>query len=124
MFFDIFFLTLNVIYDEKQNIFNDLLKQDETNSYWYVELGQVFSSVATKRKWRYVGDYTTSFDGTETFARYTYSTTKPTIGSGSVFVQETALTSSTTTSKQHTKKHTHCVFWCVVFSKKYNKIET
>ena len=72
--------------------FVDGLTADTTNSYWYVELGQKSSSDTTKLKWRYVGDYLTSSDGTETFTKYDYSTTKPTIGSGSVFVQQTPIT--------------------------------
>ena len=65
---------------------NVALKNDETNKYWYVELGQLSSSDATKLKWRLV-----SLNGT---SAYTYSTTTPTVGSGSVFVQETALTNN------------------------------
>ena len=84
--------TLNVSYVEKIFAFADVeLKQDTKNKYWYVELGNVSADTdATKLKWRYVGDYSTSSDGTETFTRYD-STTTPTVGSGSVFVQETAL---------------------------------
>ena len=74
---------LTVSYEEKSGL---ELKQDTTNSYWYVELGQVSSSDTTKLKWRLV-----SLNGT---SAYTYSTTTPTVGSGSVFVQETALTNN------------------------------
>ena len=65
---------------------NVALKNDKTNKYYYVELGQVSSSDTTKLKWRLV-----SLDGT---SAYTYSSTTPTVGSGSVFVQETALTNN------------------------------
>ena len=65
---------------------NVALKNDKTNKYYYVELGQVSSSDTTKLKWRLV-----SLKGTSV---YTYSTETPTVGSGSVFVQETALTNN------------------------------
>ena len=86
--------SIEVGYTEYKIAFgNVMLKNDETNKYWYVELGQKSSTDTTKLKWRYVGDYSTSSDGTETFTRYDYSTTTPTtVGSGSVFVQETATT--------------------------------
>ncbi len=64
--------------------FLDTLTTDTANSYWYVELGTL--SDGTAIRWRIV-----SLDG-ET--RYKYSSTKPAIGTGTVFVQETYLGST------------------------------
>ena len=75
----------------KEFSFVDELTADTTNSYWYVELGQKSSTDTTKLRWRYVGDYSTNSDGTETFTRYDYTEDRPTVGSGSVFVQQTPL---------------------------------
>ena len=81
--------TLNMSYEEIRNPVKSLLStytDANGDNYWGVELGQVSSSDTTKLKWRLV-----SLNGT---SAYTYSTTTPTVGSGSVFVQETALTNN------------------------------
>ena len=81
--------TLNMSYEEIPNPVNSLLStytDANGGNYWGVELGQVSSSDTTKLKWRLV-----SLKGTSV---YTYSTETPTVGSGSVFVQETALTNN------------------------------
>ena len=92
-------LTINygveIGYTEYAEPLADKIVNDSGNKYWYVELGQVSSSDTTKLRWKYVGAYSTNSEGTETFTRYDYSETRPTVGSGSVFVQETALATST-----------------------------
>ena len=89
--------TLNMSYNELTG-FNKLLTTyadaNEAN-YWGVPFGKVASGSKTPVIWRYVGDYSTSSGGTETFTRYeSYTNKKPKLVSGSVFVQETSLTNN------------------------------
>ena len=78
--------TLNVSYN-KRHEFNDLLANytdENNNNYWYVALGTL--SDGTAIRWRVV-----SLDGTN---KYTYTSTKPTVRTGTVFLQETYLGSA------------------------------
>ena len=77
----------------KPTTFLTTLTNDTTNSYWYVELGTL--SDGTPIRWRVV-----SLNGT---SKYTYTSEKPTVGTDTVFLQETCLDSQVDHSSDYYK---------------------
>ena len=77
--------SIEVGYNEySESTFLDTLKAEtktQGSEYWYVELGTL--SDGTPIRWRVV-----SLDGT---SKYTYTSEKPTVGTNTVFLQETCL---------------------------------